>query len=226
MKKVILVHGAWADGSNWRKVITLLRKAGIESCAAQIPLTSFQDDVDSVNRSIWHFGGNVVLVGHSYGGAVITAAGSSPNVTGLVYITAYAPDQGETVGALRTKDPAHPKTPVLKPDAGGFVWMNTEGIREALAHDVTDIGELDLIHATQKPIFGKILGEMMSEPAWRVKPSWYLHCSEDRMASPITQKWMAERARAKMVTVSSGHMPLLSHPEAVAEIVFSAANAR
>ena len=224
MKNVILVHGAWADGSNWRKVIPLLKQAGIKVQAAQIPLTSFKDDVNAVKHSIDHLGRDIVLAGHSYGGAVITAAGNSPNVTGLVYIAGYAPDQGETVGALRTKNPAHPSTPVLKPDGNGFVWMSPEGIREALAHDVREAGELDLIHATQKPIAGKILGEIMPEPAWRTKQSWFLHCSEDRMASPVTQQWMAERAGAKITTISSGHMPLLNHPKAVAEIIISAAN--
>jgi|SRR5579859_1756872 len=225
-KKIILVHGAWADASNWRKVIPLVNKEGIEVLAAQIPLTSFQDDIDAVKRSIAHLGGNIVLVGHSYGGAVITAAGNSLNVTGLVYITAYAPDKGETVGALRLKNPAHPKAPTLKPDADGFVWMSFEGIKDALAHDVASAEELELIFTAQKPIAGKILAEVMPEPAWRTKPSWYLHCENDRMASPLTQAWMAERARANVLTLASGHMPLLSNAAAVSEIIIKAARAK
>lgn len=225
-KKIILVHGAWADASNWRKVIPLIHKEGIEVLAAQIPLTSFQDDVAAVKRSISHFEGSIVLVGHSYGGAVITAAGHSPNVTGLVYIAAYAPDKGETIGALRLNNPAHPQAPVLKPDAEGFVWMNLEGIKDALAHDVASAEELELIYVTQKPIAGKILAEIMPEPAWGTKPSWYLQCEHDRMASPLTQAWMAERARAHVVKLASGHMPLLSHAQAVSEIIIKAACAK
>jgi pimeloyl-ACP methyl ester carboxylesterase len=226
MKKIILVHGAWADGSNWRKVIPLLKKVGTEVHAAQIPLTSFQDDVKAVTLCIEHLGDDIVLVGHSYAGAVITAAGSSPKVSGLVFITAYAPEEGETVGALRTKNPAHPKAPALRPDSSGFVWMNPDGIGEALAHDVTDVAELELIYATQKPISANILGESMGKPAWRTKPSWYLVCENDRMTSPLTQSWMAERAHSKITVVPSGHMPLLSHPEVVAQIIIDAARPR
>jgi len=221
-KSIILVHGAWADGSNWRKVIPLLTNLGHEVIAAQIPLTSFVEDVGAVKRAIEHASGEVVLVAHSYAGAVISAAGHASKVKGLAFITAYAPDEGETVGALRTKNPAHAETPILKPDQNGFVWMGIQGVKSGLAHDLNDSTEQELIVTTQKPIADKILAEPMPAPAWREKPSWYLKCTNDRMASVVTQTWMAERAKSKIVSIESGHMPLLTQPESVANIILMA----
>ena len=224
--KLILVHGAWADGSNWRKVMAQLEAQGWESLAAQIPLTSFADDVEAVVRLVARQRQAVVLVGHSYAGAVVTAAASHcPEVQALVYITAYAPDEGETIGALRQKNPAHPLCPVLAPDANGLVWMGLAGVREALAHGVADPAEQNLVFAAQKPIAAAILGERMPAPSWKNLPSWYLVCEDDRMASVETQRFMATRAGSTIRSVKAGHMPLLSHPEAVAGLIVEAAQA-
>jgi pimeloyl-ACP methyl ester carboxylesterase len=223
---IILVHGAWADGSNWRNVIAELKKHGHEAVAAQIPLTSFAEDVEAVVRLAARQQQPVVLVGHSYAGAVITAAANLVRGTkALVYITAYAPDEGETIGALRQKFPNHPLCPQLAPDENGFVWMSLSGIQNAFAHDVSDAAEQWLIFAAQRPIAGKILGESMPAPAWKNIPSWYLVCEDDRMADAKAQRFMAERAHSTVRSIPSGHMSLISHPQDVANLIADAAQA-
>jgi pimeloyl-ACP methyl ester carboxylesterase len=220
---IILVHGAWADGSNWRKVIAELKPQGFEIVAAQIPLTSFQDDVDTVVRLTARQQKPVVMVGHSYSGAVITAVASRTEGTkALVYITAYAPREDETIGAIRQKDPGHPLRPELAPDAEGFVWMTLSGVQNALVHGADDT-EQQLFFASQKPIAAQILGEKMPAPSWKTVPSWYLVCEDDRMCDVQTQRFMAERAGSKIVSARCGHMPLLSQPNVVAEIIAEAA---
>ncbi len=221
---IVLVHGAWADGSGWRKVIPLLRDKSHQVIAAQIPLTSFAEDVKATRQAIARAPGSVTLVGHSYAGAVIGAAASGLEaVKSLVYITAYGPEEGETIAELRSKHPAHPDAPQFVPDADGLIWIQYEGIAGALAHDVNDEAELRLIEATQKPIALQSLLEPMPKPAWKERPSWYLVCEEDRMASAETQRWMAARMNARVTTLASGHMPLLNHPADVARIILRAA---
>lgn len=175
---VILVHAAWADASSWNKVILPLQRKGMEIIAVQIPLTSLSDDVASVRRILKRVRRPVVLVGHSYGGAVITAAGSgNPNVKALVYIAAMAPDEGETVGQLLHRAAPHPSAPALVPDDEGFVWMSAKGFADAVAHESSADDAL-LMAATQKPITIKCVQDQMTEPAWKEKllgfcsPNW------------------------------------------------------
>ena len=184
---VVLVHGAWADGSSWNRVTKELQRNGFNVVAAQIPLTSFSDDVAVLRKVLLKQEGPVVLAGHSYGGAVITAAATNnPKVKALVYIAAIVPDEGETVGDVFHRVPPHPSAPKLQPDVDGFLWLNVDAYRTAVAPDASS-SETALMAATQKPIAVKCLGEPMTMPAWREKPTWFLIAEKDRMVSPETQ---------------------------------------
>ncbi len=221
---VVLVHGAWADGSSWNRVTEELQRKGFNVVAAQIPLTSFSDDAAVLRKVLQRQEGPVVLAGHSYGGAVITAAAANnSNVKALVYIAAIVPDEGETVGDVFHRVPPHSSAPKLQPDDDGFLWLNVDSYRTAVAPDASS-SEPALMAATQKPISLKCLGEPMTRPAWREKPSWFLIAEKDRMVSPETQRFMAERMKSKFVSLPVDHTPLASRPDAVAELISAAAN--
>ena len=221
---VVLVHGAWEDGSSWNKVTGELQRRNFSVVAAQIPLTSFSDDVAVLRRVLLRQEGPVVLAGHSYGGAVITAAAAgNPNVKALIYIAAIVPDEGETVGDVFHRAPAHPSAPKLQPDVDGFLWVNVDAYRSAVAPDASS-SETALMAATQKPIALKCLAEPMSTPAWREKPTWFLIAEKDRMVSPETQRFTAERMKSKFVSLPVDHTPLASKPDAVAELITAAAS--
>ena len=219
----VLVHAAWADGSSWNKVTTRLEAEGFHVVAAQVPLTSFGDDVAALKRVLRRQTGRVVLVGHSYGGAVITAAAADdPKVHALVYVAAIVPDQGETVGEVFARETAHPEAPALQPDEDGFLWLTAEAFRNAVAPDATE-EERSLMAANQKPIALKCLGEPMGRPAWKQKPSWFLIAENDRMISPKTQQFLAERMHSRIVSLPADHFPVLSAPEAVSQLIRDAA---
>ena len=221
---VVLVHAAWADASSWNKIIPPLQRKGIEVVAAQIPLTSLSDDIVAVRRILKRVNGPVVLVGHSYGGAVITAAGSgNPNVKALVYIAAMAPDEGKTVGELVHRAPPHASAPALVPDEDGFLWMSAKGFADAVAHDSSE--DAELMAATQKPISIKCVEETMTKPAWKEKPSWYLVAERDRMIAPETQRFMAHRAGSHILEMELDHTPLASAPDQVLAIITEAVHA-
>jgi pimeloyl-ACP methyl ester carboxylesterase len=221
---VVLVHAAWADGSSWNKVTEELQRHGFQVVAAQIPLSSFSDDVAVLRKVLVRQEGPVVLAGHSYGGAVITAAAASnPNVKALVYIAAIVPDEGETVGDVFHRVPPHPSAPKLRPDVDGFLWLNVDAFRTAVAPDASS-SETALMAATQKPIALQCLSEPMTEPAWKEKPAWFLIAENDRMVSPETQRFTAERMKSKFVSLPVDHTPLASKPAAVAELICEAAN--
>ena len=221
---VVLVHAAWADGSSWNKVTEELQRHGFQVVAAQIPLSSFSDDVAALRKVLVRQEGPVVLAGHSYGGAVITAAAASnPNVKALVYIAAIVPDEGETVGDVFHRVPPHPSAPKLRPDVDGFLWLNVDAFRTAVAPDASS-SETALMAATQKPIALQCLSEPMTEPAWKEKPAWFLIAEKDRMVSPETQRFTAERMKSKLVFLPVDHTPLASKPAAVAELICEAAN--
>ncbi|MBV9182216.1 MAG: alpha/beta hydrolase [Acidobacteria bacterium] len=222
---VVLVHAAWADASSWNRVIPPLRRQGMEVVAVQIPLTSLSEDVAIVQRSLKRVSGPIVLVGHSYGGAVITAAGSgNPRVKGLAYIAAMAPDQGETVGELLHRAAAHASAPPLVPDEYGFLWMSAKGFGDAVAPE-SSADDVLLMAATQKPVAVKCIQEQMIKPAWKEKPSWFLVAERDRMIAPETQRFMARRARGHILGAQVDHTPLSSAPQGVVAIIAEAANA-
>jgi len=219
---IVLVHGAWADGSSWVKLIPLLQAKGFHVVAVQNPLNSLADDTATTKRAIALMDGPVLLVGHSYGGAVITEAGTDPKVAGLVYVAAFAPDEGEVVGELGKEFPAPPGLGELRPDAGGYLSLTPKGIEEDFAPDLS-MAERKLMIATQGPTNGACFGTKISNPAWRVKPTWYVIASNDRMIPPDLERKFAKAMNAKTLTLPSSHVPMLSHPEEVARFVAEAA---
>jgi pimeloyl-ACP methyl ester carboxylesterase len=221
-KDVILVHGAWADGSSWSKVIPLLERRGFHVTAVQLPLTSLADDVATVKRAITLDPGPLLLVGHSYAGVVITEAGIDPKVSGLVYISAYAPDIGQSVFSLNSLAPETPVTAEIRQNAG-FLSITAEGIRADFAQDLPD-AEKQTLAVTEGPVAAVAFGTPASAAAWRTRPSWYMVASEDRVISPQLEATMAQAIKAETITVHSSHVIMLSRPEAVAEVITHAAH--
>ena len=222
VSNVILVHGAWADGSSWAKVIPLLAEKGLTVTAVQLPLTSYEADVAAVQRAIALAEGEVVLVGHSYGGAVIGQAGNDPKVVRLVYVDAFAPDAGESAGALFSQFQSAPLGAELRPDAEGFLKLTHTGVFDLFAQDLSE-DEKAVVFATQGPVNGAALGGTLSEAAWRTRPVFYLIGDQDHAIPPAEQERMATRMNATIAHVSSSHVPMLSQPVAVADFIFKAA---
>jgi pimeloyl-ACP methyl ester carboxylesterase len=220
---VVLVHGAWADGSSWSKVVPLLEQKGLHVVCVQTPLTSFADDVAATKRIIDAQDGPVLLVGHSYGGAVITEAGNDPKVVGLVYVAAFAPDKGESSGSLGKPYGATPGVTEMRPLGDGFLVLTPKGIMEDFAPDLT-VAEKDILLATQTPTQGAALGTEVSRAAWRTKPSWFVIASNDRMISPEQERVTAKRMNAKTLTLPTSHVPMLSQPKDVADFIVHASS--
>jgi len=220
--KAILVHGAWADGSCWERVIPLLAEKGIEVTAVQLPLTGFEADVAAVRRAIALADGDLVLVGHSYAGAVIGEAGNDPKVARLVYIDAFAPDAGESAGTLFAKFESAPLNAELRPDADGFLKLTRKGIFELFAQDL-DEKTKTIVHAAQGPVNGAALGGALTKAAWRDRPTFYLIGDQDHAIPRVEQERMAARMNATVVHVNSSHVPMLSQPAAVASFILDAA---
>jgi pimeloyl-ACP methyl ester carboxylesterase len=217
---VVLVHGAWADGSSWSPVITGLQQAGITVTAAPIPLTTLDDDVNAVTRAIDRTEGPVVLAGHAYAGGVIGAVSHS-RVKALVYVVALAPDEGETVADVFYRDPPHPQAPKLEPDDDGWIWLPEDAFATAFAQHAT-AEEQAVLAAVQRPIAAPCIQQPVPRPGWKELPSWYLVAEEDRMINPATQKFMAERMQAHTRTGNFDHTPLITRPQAVIDIVTEA----
>jgi pimeloyl-ACP methyl ester carboxylesterase len=220
VKTVLLIHGAWADGSSWSKVIPLLEAKGLHVVAVQIPLTSFSDDVSATQRAIALEDGPVLLVGHSYGGAVITEAGNDPKVAALVYVSAVAPDRGESAFGLITGVP----TPVgseLRPDKSGFLKLTPKGIAEDFAQDLS-AQEIAILTATQVPTSVTAMKGEITIPAWKTKPSWYIIAANDRAISPDLEASQAKRIGATTTTVPSSPVIMLAQPSKVADVIFDA----
>ena len=218
---VILVHGAWADGSSWSQVVLPLQHQSLKVICAPIPLTSLSDDAAALNRVVERVDGPVLLAGHAYAGAVIAAA-TDDKVKGLVYIAALAPDEGETVAQVFYRDESHPQAPHLQPDAHGLIWMPPEGFQNAFAQNASEDVKA-LTESVQRPIAVACIQEAAPKPAWRSRPSWFLIAEEDRMISPKTQHFMAERMGAKVRVHPVDHTPLLTAPEVVVDILLEAA---
>src|SRR5689334_514760 len=198
---VVLVHGAWADGSSWSKVIPLLEAKGLHVVAVQNPLTSLGDDVAATKRAIAREDGPVLLVGHSYGGAVISEAGNDPKVAGLVFVAAFAPDTGESSLSLLQQGPPTPIASELRPDSAGFLKLTEKGISEDFAQQLTP-KERETLFATQGPASAAALGAIVAgSPAWRSKPNWYIVAADDRAISPDLERSMAQRMGAVTITL-------------------------
>lgn len=220
---VVLIHGAWADGSSWEPVIRRLQSEGLKVLAAPIPLTSLSEDAAVLRRTVARTEGPVVVAAHAYAGAVAGTA-TEARVKALVYVAALAPDEGETVADVFYRNESHPKAPKLAPDADGFIWMPEESFAEAFAQDAT-AEQIALIRVVQRPIAAKSIQEPVTAPAWKTKPTWYLVAEEDRMIHPQTQHFMAERMKATIRSYAVDHTPLLTAPDKVAEIILEAVKA-
>jgi pimeloyl-ACP methyl ester carboxylesterase len=221
MSSIVLVHGAWADGSCWRDVILPLRNAGFKVTCAPLPLTSLSDDIAALDRVLERTDGPAVVVGHAYGGAVI-AGPSDDRVRSLVYIAALAPAEGETVADVFYRAAPHPEAPKLAPDAHGMIWMPEGGFAHAVAHKASS-DRTTILETVQRPIALKCIQEKAPAPGWKTKPSWYLLAEEDRMIAPETQRFMADRIGAKIRAHRVDHSPMYTAPDAVISVILEAA---
>jgi pimeloyl-ACP methyl ester carboxylesterase len=219
---VVMVHGAWADGSSWSGVIRPLQAKGFKVIAAPIPLTSLSDDVKALERALDRTTGPVVLAAHAYAGAVISAS-TNERVKSLVYIAALTPAEGETVAEVFYREKPHVLAPQLAPDAGGFIWMPDESFAKAFAPKASP-EQIALLNATQRPISVACIQEKAPKPAWAHKPSWYLIAEEDRMIPVATQRHLAQRMKARVRSEKFDHTPLVTAPEAVVEVILEAAS--
>ncbi|KUL35664.1 hydrolase [Streptomyces sp. NRRL F-4489] len=222
---VVLVHGFWGGAAHWAKVITALDRRGFGALhAVENPLTSLADDAERTRKMVRQIEGPVVLVGHSYGGAVITEMGDLPNVTGLVYIAAFAPDAGESPGGItQEKPPAAADN--LVPDSDGYLWIKPEKFRESFAQDLPE-DEALVMAVTQKAPLASTFGDAVTTPAWRTKPTWYQVSADDRMIHPDNERRMAQRMNPrKTIELAASHASLASQPEPVADLIEEAANA-
>jgi pimeloyl-ACP methyl ester carboxylesterase len=222
VKNIVLVHGGLVDGSGWEAVYNVLKKDGYTVTVVQNPTISLADDVAFTKRAIAVQNGPVILVGHSYGGAVITEAGNDPNVAGLVYIAAFALDKGESVASLIKDPPPGAPVPPILPPVDGFLLLDQGKFPASFAGDVSP-EKAEFMADSQVPWGVDALGGTISEAAWKAKPTWYLLTTEDRMLPPDAQRLMSKRAGATVVEVKSSHAVYVSHPEAVAHIIEQAA---
>ena len=218
---IVLVHGAWADGSCWNNVILPLRRQGLKVACAPVPLTSLTDDVSALTRALERTSGPVVLAAHAYGGAVIGAI-REERVKSSVYIAALAPDEGETVAQVFYRDESHPEQPKLAPDKHGLIWMPEDGFSRAVAHKAS-ADQNKILAAVQRPISVQCIQEKAPVPGWRTKPSWFLLAEEDRMISPKTQQFMAGRMRAKVRASRVDHSPMYTATDLVVDVILEAA---
>ncbi|WP_338697630.1 alpha/beta hydrolase [Bradyrhizobium sp. 26S5] len=220
---IVMVHGAWADGSSWKEVIQLLQADGVAAVAAPIPLTSLSDDTRALDRSLARINGPVILAAHAYAGAVI-ASSRNDRVRGLVFISALAPDEGETVADVFYREPPHPRAPKLEPDADGFIWMPDSGFAAAFAQHASK-QENALFAAVQRPIHVACIQEKALRPRWKNLPSWYLLAEQDRMINPGTQEFMASRMKAEIERLDVDHTPIVTAPEKVTGLLRRALSA-
>src|SRR6476659_3805971 len=223
VKNIILVHGGFVDGSGWQGVYDLLKKDGYHVTIVQNPTASLADDVAVTKRMLAAQDGPAVLVGHSYGGVVITEAGTDPKVASLVYIAAFAPDAGESVGALIKDPPPGAPVPPILPPQDGFLFLDRAQFRAAFAADVS--AEAAAFMADSQVPWGlEALNGAITAPAWKTKPSWYLVSTDDKMIPPDAQRAMSKRAGSTVIEVKGSHAVYVSQPRAVADLIAKAAN--
>ena len=220
IKNVVLVHGAFADGSGWKSVADILKKDGYKVSVVQHPETSYADDQKYTKAAIDAMGGPVVLVGHSYGGSVITEAGNHPNVAALVYIAAFAPDEGESCASIEAQLPQASKA--FKADSNGLWWIEQDHFVADFAADIPQ-DEAEFMAIAQVPISTDAFTHKVTNPAWKHKPTFYMVASEDRSINPDQERMMAKRAKAKAVEVKSSHVAYMSHPKEAAKLIEEAA---
>ena len=221
-KTVVLVHGAFADGSSWDKVIPLLEARGLKVVAVQNPLTSLADDAASVKRVIDAQSGPVILVGHSWGGTVITEVGGDDKVAALVFVAAFAPDVGESTADLGKDGPPPPGARSIRPDPAGYLYLTPEGVAKDFAQDLPAT-QTRVMAVTQGPIFGKAFDEKVTKAAWQNKPSWFIVAEKDRMIQPALERAMAKKINASTTTLPTSHVPMQSRPKDVAAVILAAA---
>ena len=217
---VVLVHGAWADGSCWQNVILPLERLGLSVICAPLPLTSLRDDIAALSRTLERTNRPVVLVGHAYAGAVI-AGPTDDRIKALVYVSALAPGEGETVAQVFYREPPHPEAPQLAADSHGFIWMPADGFQKAVAHKAS-ADQTAIMAAVQRPIAVKCIQEVTSQSTWRTKPTWYLLAEEDRMIKSTTQRFMAERMGAKIRSYAVDHTAMYTEPKIVVDVIWEA----
>jgi pimeloyl-ACP methyl ester carboxylesterase len=220
---VVLVHGAWADGSSWSKVIGPLRTEAARVVSAPLPLTSLADDLAALERTLERVEGPVVLVGHAYAGAVIGAT-RNDKVRSLVYVAALAPDEGETVADIFYRGEPHPQAPLLAPDKHGAIWLPDHAFAEAFAQHAS-LEEQTVLAAVQRPIAAACIGVAVGRPLWKDRPSWFLVAGQDRMINPDTQRFMAERMKARIRSHQVDHTPIVTAPGVVVDIIRDAMRA-
>lgn len=223
VKNVVLVHGAFADGSSWARVIPLLEARGLKVIAVQNPLTSLKDDVAATKRAIALMNGPVLLVGHSWAGVVISEVGDDPKVAGLLYVAAFAPDNGQSLADVAKTLPPAPGNDEVRPDASGFLSLTPKGIHENFAQDLPEV-ERRVILATQGTWSAAAPGEKISKAAWKTKPSWYIVARRDRMINPDLERQMAKNIKATTIELNACHIPMVSQPAKVALFIVEAAN--
>ena len=222
---ILLVHGAWADGSCWSAVIERLQADGYDVTAAQLPETSLADDVARVRHMLTRQDGPTVLAAHSYGGQVITSLGTdAPNVVALVYIAAFGLDEGESIGALLEQGPPTPAIANIDIDSEGYAWLPEDAFLAHFAPDIDPV-QAKVMYAVQKPLPASTLQDVMGVPTWKSLPSWYLVAENDEVIPPDAERLFAQRMGADTIEVTSGHCAMISHPEETVERIVTAANA-
>jgi pimeloyl-ACP methyl ester carboxylesterase len=220
---IVLVHGAFADGSSWSGVIERLQADGYHVTAPQFPLTALADDVARLRQVLDLQDGPAIVAGHSYGGQVMTALGAdAPNVAGLVYIAAFGLDQGESLGGLLSQGPVTPALAHLFTDKQGFAWLSEDDFVHHFAGDVDPV-QAKVLYAVQQPLAASGFGEVMGVPAWKTLPSWYLVAAADEALPPDAERQFATRMGATTIEIPSGHLAMVSHPADVAQLIEAAA---
>jgi pimeloyl-ACP methyl ester carboxylesterase len=225
LPNIVLVHGAWADGSSWSAVIEHLQADGYKVTAPQFPLTRLADDVGRLRHVLARQNGPTLVAGHSYGGQIITALGTdAPNVVGLVYIAGFGLDEGESIGALLDQGPVGPALAHLDVDKDGFAWLPEDDFVKHFAADVDPV-KAKVMSAVQQPLHWSALGEVMGVPAWKSLPTWFLIADGDQVIPPDAQRQFAPRMGATTVEVSTNHVAMVSHPDEVLQLIKTAAEA-
>jgi pimeloyl-ACP methyl ester carboxylesterase len=224
VKNIVLVHGAFADGSSWARIIPLLHAKGYNVVAVQNPLTSLEEDVAATKRALASMDGPVLLVGHSYGGMVITQAGNDPKVAGLLYVCALIPDEGQSVGDVTKAFPPAPGSAEFRQDASGFFTLSSKGIHSDFAQDLP-FDTRNTIYATQVPWAVRATVTKVTHPAWKTKPSWCIIGTQDQMVPPALARAEAKMTGATSLELQSSHVPMISRPKEVAAFIVRAAQA-